>query len=63
MSIHYIFLLTVSIIFLIAGIITLSLYKAKHSQESKESLLGITVMLFIFGVVGTLFALIFGWLI
>ncbi|MBB2508386.1 hypothetical protein G5S33_01814 [Staphylococcus cohnii subsp. cohnii] len=48
-----------SLIFLICGIISLIFYKLKDTQQTKESLLGLTVMLIIFGVVGILFTIIF----
>lgn len=49
-----------SLIFLICGIISLIIYKLKGTQQTKESLLGLTVILIIFGVVGILFTIIFG---
>ena len=52
MSQHFTVVLWVSIIFLIIGGITLTLYLTKRGQESKESLLGVTVMLLIFGALG-----------
>lgn len=48
-----------SVIFLICGISALIAYKVRGSQQAKESLLGVTVMLIVFGVVGILFSLIF----
>lgn len=48
-----------SLFFLICGIASLITYKIRGSQQAKESLLGVTVMLIIFGVVGILFSLIF----
>ncbi|SUM55732.1 membrane protein [Staphylococcus nepalensis] len=48
-----------SLFFLIAGIISLVIYKVRGTQETKESLLGLTVILIIFGVVGVLFSIIF----
>ncbi len=48
-----------SLAFLICGIVSLITYKLRGSEQAKESLLGVTVMLLIFGVVGILFALIF----
>ncbi|MGJ5712810.1 type II toxin-antitoxin system toxin TsaT [Staphylococcus auricularis] len=59
MSQHFTVVLWVSIIFLIIGGITLTLYLTKRGQESKESLLGVTVMLLIFGALGLLFSLVF----
>ncbi len=48
-----------SVIFLICGIGALIAYKVRESQQAKESLLGVTVMLIVFGIVGILFSLIF----
>ena len=45
-----------------AGIITFILLKRKKPSEGKDSLLGVTVMLLIFGIVGILFSLIFSYL-
>lgn len=59
MSIHFLMVFWVSIIFFICGLVTLTLYKIRRGQETKESLLGVTVMLLIFGIVGILFSLIF----
>ncbi|PHK48805.1 type II toxin-antitoxin system toxin TsaT [Staphylococcus edaphicus] len=59
MSLHFIILFWLSLIFLICGIASLIIYKLKGTEQAKESLLGVTVMLIIFGVVGTLFSLIF----
>lgn len=49
-----------SVIFLISGVASLITYKVRGSKEVKESLLGLTVILIVFGVVGILFVLIFG---
>ncbi|MBF7017588.1 type II toxin-antitoxin system toxin TsaT [Staphylococcus durrellii] len=59
MSLHFAIVFWLSFIFLIAGIITFILYKLKKPSEGKDSLLGVTVMLLIFGIVGILFSLIF----
>ncbi|MCU5747074.1 hypothetical protein N9R04_10410 [Staphylococcus sp. SQ8-PEA] len=59
MSFHFQIVFWLSVIFLVVGLITLGIYKVKSHSEAKESLLGVTVMLLIFGVVGILFALIF----
>ena len=48
-----------SVIFLVSGIISLIIYKVRNSSEAKESLLGLTVMLIVFGVVGIVFSLVF----
>jgi hypothetical protein len=52
--------LWLSVIFLVSGIASLIAYKVRGSKEAKESLLGLTVILIVFGVVGILFVLIFG---
>ncbi|WP_426456970.1 type II toxin-antitoxin system toxin TsaT [Staphylococcus cohnii] len=59
MSLHFMIVFWLSLIFLICGIISLIFYKLKETQQTKESLLGLTVMLIIFGVVGILFTIIF----
>ncbi|MBA1352424.1 MULTISPECIES: type II toxin-antitoxin system toxin TsaT [Staphylococcus] len=59
MSLHFMIVFWLSLIFLICGIISLIFYKLKDTQQTKESLLGLTVMLIIFGVVGILFTIIF----
>ncbi|MGY3481435.1 type II toxin-antitoxin system toxin TsaT [Staphylococcus cohnii] len=59
LSLHFMIVFWLSLIFLICGIISLIFYKLKDKQQTKESLLGLTVMLIIFGVVGILFTIIF----
>ncbi|AYX89283.1 type II toxin-antitoxin system toxin TsaT [Staphylococcus cohnii] len=59
MSLHFMIVFWLSLIFLICGIVSLIFYKLKDKQQTKESLLGLTVMLIIFGVVGILFTIIF----
>ncbi|ATH60733.1 MULTISPECIES: type II toxin-antitoxin system toxin TsaT [Staphylococcus] len=59
MSLHFMIIFWLSLFFLIAGIISLVIYKVRGTQETKESLLGLTVILIIFGVVGVLFSIIF----
>ncbi|SCT23698.1 type II toxin-antitoxin system toxin TsaT [Staphylococcus caeli] len=59
MSLHFMIVFWLSLFFLICGIASLITYKIRGSQQAKESLLGVTVMLIIFGVVGILFSLIF----
>ncbi|MDW4424495.1 hypothetical protein QI050_02285 [Staphylococcus saprophyticus] len=59
MNLHFMIVFWLSLVFLICGIVSLITYKLRSSEQAKESLLGVTVMLLIFGVVGILFALIF----
>ncbi|MGO3050402.1 hypothetical protein CD110_04550 [Staphylococcus casei] len=59
MSLHFMIVFWLSFVFLVAGIVSLIAYKIKGSHEAKESLLGLTVILMLFGVVGILFSLIF----
>ncbi|AID00874.1 MULTISPECIES: type II toxin-antitoxin system toxin TsaT [Staphylococcus] len=59
MNLHFMVVFWLSVIFLICGIGALIAYKVRGSQQAKESLLGVTVMLIVFGVVGILFSLIF----
>ncbi|AMG20961.1 hypothetical protein QI037_04870 [Staphylococcus saprophyticus] len=59
MNLHFMIVFWLSLVFLICGIVSLITYKLRGSEQAKESLLGVTVMLLIFGVVGILFALIF----
>jgi uncharacterized membrane protein HdeD (DUF308 family) len=59
MSLHFLIVFWLSFVFLVAGIITFILFKRKKPSEGKDSLLGVTVMLLIFGIVGILFSLIF----
>ncbi|MDT3959853.1 type II toxin-antitoxin system toxin TsaT [Staphylococcus kloosii] len=59
MSLHFLIVFWLSFVFLVAGIITFILFKQKNPSEGKDSLLGVTVMLLIFGIVGILFSLIF----
>ncbi|MEB8102171.1 type II toxin-antitoxin system toxin TsaT [Staphylococcus xylosus] len=58
MNLHFMVVFWLSVIFLICGIVALIAYKVRGSQQAKESLLGVTVMLIVFGVVGILFSLI-----
>ncbi|MCD8825266.1 hypothetical protein NQ035_10325 [Staphylococcus gallinarum] len=60
MTLHFMIVLWLSVIFLVSGIASLIAYKVRGSKEAKESLLGLTVILIVFGVVGILFVLIFG---
>ncbi|MCG7339486.1 hypothetical protein MHZ36_09290 [Staphylococcus sp. ACRSN] len=60
MSLHFMIVLWLSIIFLVSGVASLITYKVRGSKQAKESLLGLTVILIVFGVVGILFVLIFG---
>ncbi|WP_251519258.1 MULTISPECIES: type II toxin-antitoxin system toxin TsaT [Staphylococcus] len=59
MSVHFMIVFWLSVIFLVSGIISLIIYKVRNSSEAKESLLGLTVMLIVFGVVGIVFSLVF----
>ncbi len=60
LGLHFMIIFWLSLIFLVCGIISLLIYKLKGTQQTKESLLGLTVILIIFGVVGILFTIIFG---
>ncbi|RIP35845.1 hypothetical protein BUZ14_04110 [Staphylococcus gallinarum] len=60
MTLHFMIVFWLSVIFLVSGVASLITYKVRGSKEVKESLLGLTVILIVFGVVGILFVLIFG---
>ncbi|HLR18587.1 MAG TPA: hypothetical protein VK115_01560 [Staphylococcus sp.] len=59
MSLHFIVIFWLSLIFLVCGIASFITYKIKNSQQAKESLLGVTFMLIVLGTVGILYSLVF----
>ncbi|MFQ3871111.1 hypothetical protein ABLV94_01440 [Staphylococcus sp. Mo2-7] len=59
MSLHFMIIFWLSLVFLVCGIVLLITYKNKKSQQAKESLLGATFMLILLGVVGILCSIIF----
>lgn len=60
MSLHFIILFWLSLIFIVAGAIILAIMLKTKKESKKESYLGFTIVFFIFGLAMLIYTLLFG---